>query len=138
LILAGLAAHQGYLALIWVIFSAFIGSLCGDLLFLFRTQTWSGDVVKISYMGKKNREISRKNRPFSNIGDFIFSISLWFAYDCTLCYWVYFTVQYSWKFRNQHVISLSEKARCPLKKSTDTGVLEGSHQPLAREKLNIK
>ena len=33
LILAGLAAHQGYLALIWVIFSAFIGSLCGDLLF---------------------------------------------------------------------------------------------------------
>jgi len=33
LVLGGLAAHQGYLALPWVILAAFGGSLCGDQLF---------------------------------------------------------------------------------------------------------
>jgi hypothetical protein len=35
LVLAGLAAHQGYLVLTWVILAAFLGSLCSDQLFLF-------------------------------------------------------------------------------------------------------
>jgi len=35
LILAGLAAHQGYLVLTWVILAAFLGSLCGDQLFFY-------------------------------------------------------------------------------------------------------
>jgi len=35
LILAGLAAHQGYLVLTWVILAAFMGSLCGDQLFFY-------------------------------------------------------------------------------------------------------
>jgi membrane protein DedA with SNARE-associated domain len=35
LVLGGFAAHQGYLALPWVIASAFAGSLCGDQLFFY-------------------------------------------------------------------------------------------------------
>ncbi|MBF0276502.1 MAG: DedA family protein [SAR324 cluster bacterium] len=35
LILAGFAAHRGYLELHWVIMTAFAGSLCGDQLFFF-------------------------------------------------------------------------------------------------------
>jgi membrane protein DedA with SNARE-associated domain len=35
LVLAGLAAHQGYLVLTWVIVAAFLGSLCGDQLFFY-------------------------------------------------------------------------------------------------------
>ena len=42
LVLAGMAAHRGYLVLTWVITAAFLGRLCGDQLFLFGTQTQSG------------------------------------------------------------------------------------------------
>ena len=35
LVLAGLAAHQGYLSLSGIILAAFAGSLCGDQLFFF-------------------------------------------------------------------------------------------------------
>ena len=42
LVLAGLAAHQGYLELTGVIFSAFLGSLCGDQLFFI----WDANTVR--------------------------------------------------------------------------------------------
>jgi membrane protein DedA with SNARE-associated domain len=42
LVLAGLAAHQGYLALTWVILAAFLGSLSGDQLFFI----WDANTVK--------------------------------------------------------------------------------------------
>ncbi len=35
LVLGGFAAHRGYLELPWVIFSAFIGTLCGDQLYYY-------------------------------------------------------------------------------------------------------
>jgi membrane protein DedA with SNARE-associated domain len=35
LVLGGFTAHRGYLALPWVIASAFLGSLCGDQLFFY-------------------------------------------------------------------------------------------------------
>ena len=35
LVIAGFAAHQGYLTLMPVILAAFAGSLCGDQLFFF-------------------------------------------------------------------------------------------------------
>lgn len=41
LVLGGLAAFQGYLALPWVILSAFAGTLCGDQLFFFLGR-WHG------------------------------------------------------------------------------------------------
>jgi len=42
LVLAGLAAHQGYLILTWVILAAFAGSLCGDQLFFI----WNASTVR--------------------------------------------------------------------------------------------
>jgi membrane protein DedA with SNARE-associated domain len=61
LVLAGVAAHQGYLALNGVILAAFLGSLCGDQLFFYlgrkhsqaildRRQAWKGKVEKIHKM----------------------------------------------------------------------------------------
>lgn len=41
LILGGFAAKLGYLALPWVILSAFVGSLCGDQLFFYLGRTHS-------------------------------------------------------------------------------------------------
>ncbi len=35
LVIAGFAAHQGYLKLAWVIFWAFFGTLCGDQLYFY-------------------------------------------------------------------------------------------------------
>jgi membrane protein DedA with SNARE-associated domain len=49
LVLAGLAAHQGYLILIWVILAAFLGSLCGDQLFF--------------YLGRKHSQAVLSRRP---------------------------------------------------------------------------
>ena len=49
LVLAGLAAHQGYLALAWVILAAFLGSLCGDQLFF--------------YLGRKHSQAVLSRRP---------------------------------------------------------------------------
>jgi len=57
LVLAGLAAHQGYLDLTGVILAAFAGSLCGDQFFFFlgrehsqavlsRRPTWKDKVQK--------------------------------------------------------------------------------------------
>lgn len=43
LVLAGLAAHQGYLDLTGVIFGAFAGSLCGDQFFSF----WDANTVRL-------------------------------------------------------------------------------------------
>ena len=47
--LAGLAAHQGYLVLSWVILAAFAGSLCGDQLFF--------------YLGRKHSQAVLSRRP---------------------------------------------------------------------------
>jgi len=49
LVLAGLAAHQGYLILTWVILAAFLGSLCGDQLFF--------------YLGRKHSQAVLSKRP---------------------------------------------------------------------------
>jgi membrane protein DedA with SNARE-associated domain len=49
LVLAGLAAHQGYLMLTWVILAAFFGSLCGDQLFF--------------YLGRKHSQAVLSRRP---------------------------------------------------------------------------
>jgi membrane protein DedA with SNARE-associated domain len=49
LVLAGLAAHQGYLTLSWVILAAFLGSLCGDQLFF--------------YLGRKHSQAVLSSRP---------------------------------------------------------------------------
>jgi membrane protein DedA with SNARE-associated domain len=35
LVIAGFAAHRGYLDLFWVVFYAFVGTLCGDQLFYY-------------------------------------------------------------------------------------------------------
>jgi membrane protein DedA with SNARE-associated domain len=50
LVLAGLAAHQGYLELTGVIFAAFLGSLCGDQLFF--------------YLGRKHSQAVLSRRPY--------------------------------------------------------------------------
>jgi membrane protein DedA with SNARE-associated domain len=49
LVLAGLASHQGYLVLAWVILAAFLGSLCGDQLFF--------------YLGRKHSQAVLSRRP---------------------------------------------------------------------------
>jgi membrane protein DedA with SNARE-associated domain len=49
LLLAGLAAHQGYLVLTWVILAAFLGSLGGDQLFF--------------YLGRKHSQAVLSRRP---------------------------------------------------------------------------
>jgi membrane protein DedA with SNARE-associated domain len=49
LVLAGLAAHQGYLKLTGVIAAAFLGSLCGDQLFF--------------YLGRKHSQAVLAKRP---------------------------------------------------------------------------
>jgi len=49
LVLAGLAAHQGYLVLSWVILAAFMGSLGGDQLFF--------------YLGRKHSQAVLSRRP---------------------------------------------------------------------------
>jgi len=49
LVLAGLAAHQGYLVLTWVMVAAFLGSLCGDQLFF--------------YLGRKHSQAVLSRRP---------------------------------------------------------------------------
>jgi len=49
LVLAGLAAHQGYLVLTWVIVAAFLGSFCGDQLFF--------------YLGRKHSQAVLSRRP---------------------------------------------------------------------------
>jgi membrane protein DedA with SNARE-associated domain len=49
LVLAGLASHQGYLILTWVILAAFLGSLCGDQLFF--------------YLGRKHSQAVLSRRP---------------------------------------------------------------------------
>jgi len=49
LVLAGLAAHQGYLTLTGVISAAFMGSLCGDQLFF--------------YLGRKHSQAVLAKRP---------------------------------------------------------------------------
>jgi membrane protein DedA with SNARE-associated domain len=61
LVLAGLAAHQGYLVLTWVILAAFLGSLGGDQLFFYlgrrhsqailsRRPGWKQKAVKVNRM----------------------------------------------------------------------------------------
>jgi len=49
LVLAGLAAHQGYLVLTGVIFAAFLGSLSGDQLFF--------------YLGRRHSQAVLSRRP---------------------------------------------------------------------------
>jgi len=59
LVLAGLAAHQGYLVLSWVILAAFVGSLCGDQLFFI----WDVNTVRRFYPG--GLPGSRKRKKFT-------------------------------------------------------------------------
>ncbi len=59
LVLAGLAAHQGYLVLSWVISAAFLGSLCGDQLFFI----WGASTVRWFYPG--GLAGSRKRKKFT-------------------------------------------------------------------------
>ena len=56
LVLAGLAAHQGYLMLTGVILAAFFGSLCGDQLFFI----WDANTVRQFY--SDGRPGSRKRK----------------------------------------------------------------------------
>jgi len=49
LVLGGLAAHQGYLELPWVVLAAFIGSLCGDQLYF--------------YLGRRHQRFLLARRP---------------------------------------------------------------------------
>jgi len=58
-VLAGLAAHQGYLVLSWVILAAFAGSLCGDQLFFI----WGANTVRRFYPG--DLAGSRKRKKFT-------------------------------------------------------------------------
>ena len=60
LVLAGLAAHQGYLVLTWVILAAFLGSLCGDQLFFYLGRKHSQAVLSRRPAWKKKAE--RVNR----------------------------------------------------------------------------
>jgi len=60
LILAGLAAHQGYLALTGVIFAAFAGSLCGDQLFFYLGRRHSQAVLSRRPSWKSKAEKVRK------------------------------------------------------------------------------
>ena len=56
LVLAGLAAHQGYLVLTWVILAAFLGSLCGDQLFFI----WDANTVRRFCPGARSGRLKRK------------------------------------------------------------------------------
>jgi membrane protein DedA with SNARE-associated domain len=69
LVLGGFTAHQGYLALPWVIASGFLGSLCGDQLFFYlgrrygdallaRRPSWRTRVEKATAL------LERFRRPF--------------------------------------------------------------------------
>jgi membrane protein DedA with SNARE-associated domain len=69
LVLGGFTAHRGYLALPWVIASAFLGSLCGDQLFFYlgrrhgdallaRRPSWRTRVEKATTL------LERFRRPF--------------------------------------------------------------------------
>jgi membrane protein DedA with SNARE-associated domain len=60
LILAGLAAHQGYLALTGVIFAGFAGSLCGDQLFFYLGRRHSQAVLSRRPSWKSKAEKVRK------------------------------------------------------------------------------
>ncbi|HSR12253.1 MAG TPA: DedA family protein [Thermodesulfobacteriota bacterium] len=46
LILAAFASYQGYLALPWVVLSAWCGACCGDQMFFFLGRKWSGRVLE--------------------------------------------------------------------------------------------
>jgi membrane protein DedA with SNARE-associated domain len=46
LIMAGFAAHQGYLKLIWVIFAAFTGSLAGDQFYFLPGRLKGGPILQ--------------------------------------------------------------------------------------------
>jgi membrane protein DedA with SNARE-associated domain len=63
LVLAGLAAHQGYLVLTWVILAAFLGSLGGDQLFLSGTQTQSGGAVQAPWLEAESGKSSQDDEP---------------------------------------------------------------------------
>jgi membrane protein DedA with SNARE-associated domain len=56
LVLAGLAAHQGYLALSWVILAAFFGSLAGDQLFFYLGRKHSQAVLSWRPIWKERAE----------------------------------------------------------------------------------
>jgi len=60
LILAGFAAHQGYLTLSGVIFSAFLGSLLGDQLFFYIGWLRRNSVTDLRPRWKNRLEISQK------------------------------------------------------------------------------
>ena len=86
LVLAGLAAHQGYLMLTGVIVAAFLGSLCGDQLFFI----WDASTVRrccpdVRPGGKKLKRFTN-DEPVSNTHDPILSVSLRTAHSGALCH----------------------------------------------------
>ncbi len=60
LVLAGFAAHRGYLDLPWVILSAFLGTLCGDQLYFYL-----GRVKGTQFVEKRPHWRSKSQRVFS-------------------------------------------------------------------------
>jgi membrane protein DedA with SNARE-associated domain len=45
LVLGGFAAHQGYLALPWVILAAFMGTFCGDQIFFYLGRNYGAKIL---------------------------------------------------------------------------------------------
>lgn len=67
LVLAGVAAHQGYLALGGVITAAFLGSLCGDQLFFFLGRKHSQAVLaKRPVWRRKAQKVEKMLSRFQN------------------------------------------------------------------------
>ena len=60
LVLAGLAAHQGYMALLGVVTAAFVGSLCGDQLFFYLGRKHSRDILDKRPVWKQKSEKVQK------------------------------------------------------------------------------
>lgn len=60
LVIAGFASHQGYLALTWVVFCGFLGSLCGDQLYFYL-----GRVKGIKTLDRRPRWVSKSKQVFN-------------------------------------------------------------------------
>jgi hypothetical protein len=68
------------------------GSLCRQSLrrsavFLFGTQTQSGDSIKATFLEIESGKSSQNDEPISNTDDPILSVSLRTTQSCPFCYW---------------------------------------------------
>jgi len=81
LVLGGFVAHRGYLALSWVIFFAFAGSLCGDLLYFYLGRKHSMRVLakfpswKV-HIEKVQKLLERFRTPFILVFRFLYGLRL--------------------------------------------------------------